>query len=61
MHKMRYYRTLPEADGTFTVYVNEIGTLPGRYSGFKSEEDASRWIAQQQKMPDLPPFPNQGI
>jgi hypothetical protein len=48
-------------DGTFTVYVNEIGNLSGRYSGFKSEEDATRWIAQQQKQPDQPPFSGSGI
>jgi hypothetical protein len=28
---MRYYRIIPETDGSFTVYVNELGTLPGRY------------------------------
>jgi hypothetical protein len=58
---MRYYRTLREVDGSFTVYVNAIGTLPGRYSGFKSEEDAARWVAEQQKRPDLPPFSGSGI
>jgi len=41
---MRYYPTIPEADGTFTIYVNEIGTLPGRYSGFKSEAEANSWV-----------------
>jgi hypothetical protein len=58
---MRYYRTIPEADGTFTIYVNEIGTLPGRYSGFKSEAEANSWVAEQQKHPDLPPFRGSGI
>ena len=58
---MRYYRTIPEADGTFTIDVNEIGTLPGRYSGFKSEAEANSWVAEQQKHPDLPPFQGSGI
>jgi len=58
---MRYYRTIPEADGAFTIYVNEIGTLPGRYSGFKSEAEANSWVAEQQKHPDLPPFRGSGI
>ena len=58
---MRYYRTIPEADGTFTIYVNEIGTLPARYSGFKSEAEANSWVAEQQKHPDLPPFRRSGI
>jgi hypothetical protein len=46
---MRYYRIIPEADGTFTIYLNEVGTLPGRYSGFKSEAEANWWLAEQQK------------
>jgi hypothetical protein len=58
---MRYYRTIPEADGTFTIYINEIGTLPGRYSGFKSEAEANSWVAEQRKHPDLPPFRGFGI
>ena len=53
---MRYYRIIREADDTFSVYVTEAGTLPGRYSGFKSEADANRWAAEQQKHPDLPPL-----
>jgi hypothetical protein len=53
---MRYYRIIREADGTFSVYVTEVGTLPGRYSGFKSEADANRWAAEQQKHPDLSPI-----
>jgi hypothetical protein len=53
---MRYYRIIPEANGTFTIYVNEVGTLPGTYTGFKSEAEANSWIAEQQKHPDLPPF-----
>jgi len=53
---MRYYRIIREADGTFSVYVTEVGTLPCRYSGFKSEADANRWAAEQQKHPDLPPL-----
>ena len=40
-NRMRYYRIIQEADGTFSVYVTEAGTLPGRYSGFKSEADAT--------------------
>jgi hypothetical protein len=39
-----------------TIYVNEIGTLRVRYSGFKSEAEANSWVAEQQKHPDLPPF-----
>ena len=58
---MKYYRVLQEANGTFTVYVNEIGTLPGRYSGFKSEAEAHSWVAEQQKHPDLPPVARSGI
>jgi hypothetical protein len=58
---MSHYRVIPEADGTFTVCVNELGTLPGRYTGFKSEADANSWIGQQQKHPDLPPFRGGGI
>ena len=38
---MRYYRIIPETDGSFTVYVNELSTLPGRYTGFKSEAEAN--------------------
>ena len=53
---MRYYRIIREADGTFSVYVTEVGALPGRYSGFKSEADANRWAAEQQKHSDLPPL-----
>jgi hypothetical protein len=55
-NRMRYYRIIREADGTFSVYITEVGTLPGRYSGFKSEADANRWAAEQQKHPDLPPL-----
>jgi hypothetical protein len=58
---MRDYRVIDEADGTFTVYVNEVGTLPGRYTGFKSEAEAHSWVAEQQKHPDLPPFQGSGI
>ena len=58
---MRYYRIIPETDGSFTVYVNELGTLPGRYTGFKSEAEAHSWVAEQQKHPDLPPLPGSGI
>jgi len=58
---MRYYRIIPEANGTFTIYVNEVGTLPGTYTGFKSEAEANSWIAEQQKHPDLPPFLRSGI
>jgi hypothetical protein len=58
---MRYYRIIPETDGSFTVYVNELGTLPGRYTGFKSEAEANSWVAEQQKHPDLPPFRGSGI
>ena len=49
---MRYYRIIREADGTFSVYVTEVGTLPG----FKNEAEANRWAAEQQKHPDLPPL-----
>jgi hypothetical protein len=58
---MRYYRIIPEANGTFTIYVNEVGTLPGTYTGFKSEAEANSWVAEQQKHPDLPPFLRFGI
>jgi hypothetical protein len=58
---MRYYRIIDEANGTFTIYVNEVGTLPSRYTGFKSEAEATSWVAEQQKHPDLPPFRGSGI
>jgi len=52
---MRYYRIIPEANGTFTIYVNEVGTLPGTYTGFKSEAEANSWVAEQQKIPTAVP------
>ena len=58
---MRYYRIIPEANGTFTIYVNEVGTLPDTYTGFKSEAEANSWVAEQQKHSDRPPFLRPGI
>jgi hypothetical protein len=58
---MSTYQIVREADGSYTVHVDKIGTLPGRYTGFKSKADADDWIAGQQELPDLPPFSDRGI
>ena len=52
---MSTYLVVAETDGTYAVHVEQSGSLPGRYTGFKSRDDADRWIAEQQKQPDLPP------
>jgi hypothetical protein len=52
---MSAYVVTPEADGTYSVHVEEFGSLSGRYIGFKSKGEADQWISKQQKGPDLPP------
>jgi hypothetical protein len=57
---MSTYLIVPEADGSYSIHVDRIGSLPGRYTGFNSKDEAERWIAEQQKQPDLPPFLDRG-
>jgi hypothetical protein len=58
---MSTYQIIPQADGSYSVHVDKIGSLPGRYTGFKSRDEAYQWIAAQQERPDLPPFSGVGI
>jgi hypothetical protein len=58
---MSTYLIIPQADGSYSVHVDKIGSLPGRYTGFKTKEEADQWIAEQQDRPDLPPFSGGGI
>jgi len=57
---MSTYLVVPQADGSYSVHVDKLGSLPGRYTGFKSKDEAEQWIAEQQKQPDLPPFLDRG-
>jgi hypothetical protein len=57
---MSIYQIVSEADGSYSVHVENTGSLPGRYTGFKSKDDADQWIADQQTRPDLPPFFDKG-
>jgi len=57
---MSTYHVVSEADGSYSVHVETMGSLPGRYTGFKSKVDADQWIAEQEKQPDLPPFLDRG-
>jgi hypothetical protein len=38
---------IPQADGSYSVHVDNIGSFPGRYTGFKSRDEAYQWIAKQ--------------
>jgi hypothetical protein len=58
---MSTYKIILEADGTYTVHIDKIGRLPGRYTGFKSKADADEWIADQKELPDFSPFSDKGI
>ena len=58
---MRYYRIVPRSERQVHHPANEVGTLPGTYTGFKSEAKANSWVAEQQKHPELPPFLRSGI
>jgi hypothetical protein len=41
---MHTYLIFPEADGSYSVHVDRLGSLPGRYTGFNSRDEAERWI-----------------
>jgi hypothetical protein len=43
---MRYYRIIPEANGTFTIYVNEVGTLPMLITLFYGRNDWTSWSSR---------------
>jgi hypothetical protein len=58
---MHTYLIIPEADGSYSVHVDRIGSLPGRYTGFKSKDEADQWVAEHRNRPDLPPFFDRGF
>jgi hypothetical protein len=53
---MHTYLIFPEADGSYSVHVDRLGSFPGRYTGFNSKDEAERWIAEQQDRPHFPAF-----
>jgi hypothetical protein len=57
---MKTYQIVSETDGSYSVHVENTGSLPGRYTGFKDKADADQWIAEQRQRPDLPPFLDKG-
>ena len=56
---MSTYQIVSEADGSYSVHVENTGSLPGRYT-VKSKDDVDQWIADQRTRPDLPPFFDKG-
>jgi hypothetical protein len=39
---MSIYQIVRKPDGSYSVNVDEIGSLPRRYTGFKSKDEANK-------------------